>query len=99
MKGKLNTVVDKRRLWPATATASGIGGPIATTMLAVLLVACQASDMADIGTGLPTPTLAQTMTTNATHLPLEPLDQPVLDRPSSMHDSDLPGASIAAYGT
>lgn len=86
----------QRRLIASIALRTG--GLIGAVILGGLFVASCSSGVTDVGTTVAAPTSAETKIYAATLLLLERLDHTVVNQHSTAHDSDLPGASIAAYG-
>ena len=82
---------------PIASIALRTGGLIGAVILSGLFVAC-GSAVPDVGTAVATPTRAQTKTVAERHFLFERLDHAGVNQRSTAHDSDLPGASIAAYG-
>lgn len=89
----------ERQRRPVASIALRTGGLIGV-ILGGLFVASCGSGVSDVGTAVAAPTSAETKTAAATLslLLLERLDHTVVNQQSTAHDSDLPGASIAAYG-
>ena len=74
------------------------GGLIGAVMLSGLLLAACGSDVTDLGATVTAPGRAEAKTEAAAPLQHERFDHAVVNQRSAGHDSDLPGASIAAYG-
>ena len=74
------------------------GGLIGALMLSGLLLASCGSDVADLGATGAVLRLAADKTEAAVPLHHQRFDHSVVNQRSTWHDSDLPGASIAAYG-
>lgn len=97
MKRKLPTGGERLRR-PITALMLRTGGLIGAAMLGGLFVAACDSSVTDLGTAVAAPTRAPTKTAAERVSLFEPLDHSVVSQRSTAHESDLPGASIAAYG-
>jgi len=97
MTKKTHAGDDERQRRPVASIALKTGGLIGAVMLGGLLVASCGSGAADVGAAAAALTSAKTETDTATRLFLERLDHTVVNQHSTAHDSDLPGASIAAY--
>ena len=82
---------------PIASIALQTGGLIGVVILSGLLVASCGSDVTDIGTDVATLTRAEIKTRPERHFLFERLDHTGVNQRSTVHDSDLPGASIAAY--
>ena len=82
---------------PIASMALRTGGLIGAVILSGLFVACS-SAAPDVGTAVAAPTRAQTRTVAERQFLFERLDHTGVNQRSTAHDSDLPGASIAAYG-
>ena len=83
---------------PVASIACRTGGLIGAVMLSGLLVASCGSDLTDLGATLTASSSAEVKTAAAAPLPHGRLDHAGVNQRSTGHDSDLPGASIAAYG-
>ncbi len=83
---------------PLSSIACKTGGLIGAVMLSGLLVGACGSDLNGLGAGLTASSSAEVITAAAAPLQHERLDHTVVNQRSTGHDSDLPGASIAAYG-
>ncbi len=97
MTTKPNAGDGEQQRRPIAALALRTGGLIGAVILGGLFVASCGSSLTDVGTAVAAPTRAGTGTEAATRLLLERLDHTVVNQHSTAHDSDLPGASIAAY--
>ncbi|UUZ72729.1 hypothetical protein LP415_03690 [Polaromonas sp. P1(28)-8] len=98
MKKKPHAGDGERQRRPIASIALRTGGLIGAVILGGLFVASCGSGVTDVGTAVAAPTRAETETAAATPLLLGRLDHTVVNQHSTAHDSDLPGASIAAYG-
>ena len=96
MTTKPNAADRKSQRRPIASNALRTGGLIGTVILSGLLLACEGSGVTDVGTALAAPTRAQTKTVAERHFIFERLDHSVANQHGT-DDSDLPGASIAAY--
>lgn len=92
MTNKPNAAVGKRQRRPIAPIALRAGGLIGAVILGGLSVAC-GSGVPDVGAAV----AAQTKTVAERHFIFERFDHAVVNQHSTAHDSDLPGASIAAY--
>jgi hypothetical protein len=97
MATKPNAAVRKSQRRPNAFNALRTGGLIGTVILSGLLLACDGSGVTDAGTALAAPTRAQTKTVAERHFIFERLDHREPNQRGTAHDSDLPGASNAAY--
>ncbi len=87
----------ERQRRPIASIALRTGGLIGAVILGGLFVASCGSGVTDVGAAVAAPTSAETETDAAARFFLERLDHTVVNQHSTAHDSDLPGASIAAY--
>lgn len=83
---------------PIASIALRTGGLIGAVILSGLFVASCGSDVTGIGTDVAALTRAEIKTGAERHFPFERLDHTGVNQRSTAHDSDLPGASVAAYG-
>ena len=83
---------------PIASIACRTGGLIGAVVLSGLLLAACGSDLADLGASVTALSRAEVKTEAAAPLRHQWLDHAVVNQSSTTHDSDLPGASIAAYG-
>ena len=98
LRGLRRTFSRGRQRPPIASIALRACGLIGAVILGGLFVASCGSGVTDVGTAVAAPTSAETKIYAATLLLLERLDHTVVNQHSTAHDSDLPGASIAAYG-
>ena len=83
---------------PVASIACRTGGLIGAVMLSGLLVAACGLNLTDLGAASTASSSAEVKTVAAAPLPHERIDHAGVNQLSTSHDSDLPGASIAAYG-
>ncbi len=83
---------------PIASIALRTAGLIGAVILSGLFVASCAPGVTDVDTAVAAPTRAQNKTVAERHLAFERFDHSGVNQRSTAHDSDLPGASIAAYG-
>ncbi len=74
------------------------GGLIGAVVLSGLLVASCGSDATELGATVTALSRAEVKTEAVVPLQHKRLDHAVVNQSSTGHESDLPGASIAAYG-
>ncbi|ABE42672.1 hypothetical protein [Polaromonas sp. JS666] len=98
MKKKPHAGDSERQRRSIASIALITGSLIGAVILGGQYVASLASGVTVVGTAVAAPTRAETETAAATPLLLGRLDHTVVNQHSTAHDSDLPGASIAAYG-
>lgn len=92
MTSKTNAAVGELQRRPVASLTLRTGGLIGAVTLGGLLVAC-GSGTPDVGAAV----AAQTKTVAERHFIFERLDHSAVNQHSTANDSDLPGASIAAY--
>lgn len=92
MTNQPNAAAGERQRRPVAPAALRAGGLIGAVILGGLSVAC-GSGAPDVGAAA----AAQAKTAAERHFVFERLDHAVVTQRSTAHDSDLPGASIAAY--
>ena len=78
--------------------AGRTGGLIGAVILSGLLLAACGSDLADLGASMTAKRSHEATTEAAAPFQHQRFDHAVVNHRSTGHDSDLPGASIAAYG-
>ena len=83
---------------PIASTACKTGGLIATVMLSGLLLGACSSDVIDIGATAAVRGFAEAKTEAVVASQHQGFDHSVVNQRSTVYDSDLSGASIAAYG-
>lgn len=97
LRGLRRTFSRGRQRLPIASIALRACGLIGVVILGGLLVAC-GSSVPDAGAAVAAPTRARTKPVAERHFIFERLDHSVVNQHSTAHESDLPGASIAAYG-
>ena len=83
---------------PIASIACRTGGLIGTVVLSGLLLAACNSDVTELGAAVTALSRAEVKTEAAVPLRHQWLDHAVVNQSSTAHESDVPGASIAAYG-
>ena len=83
---------------PIASIACRTGGVIGTVVFSGLLLAACGSDLTELGASVTALSSHEVKTEAAAPLRHQWLDHAVVNHRSTGHDSDLPGASIAAYG-
>ena len=83
---------------PIASIACRTGGLIGTVVFSGLLLAACGSDLTELGASVTALSSHEVKTEAAAPLRHQWLDHAVVNHRSTGHDSDLPGASIAAYG-
>ena len=89
---------EARPIASIASIACRTGGLIGAVVLSGLLVASCGSDVTELGATVTALSRAEVRTAAAAPLQHERLDHAMVNQRSTGHDSDLPGASIAAYG-
>ena len=83
---------------PIASIACRTGGLIGAVVLSGLLLAACGSDLTDLGATVTALGSHEVKTEAAAPSQHQRFDHAVVNHRSTGHDSDLPGASIAAYG-
>lgn len=96
MTKKLNAAFDRPQRHPVAASGRKIGGLIGTVLVCGQFAACS-SDVPEIRATEAVAARVPTKTAADTCFTFERFGQVVMHHCNTTHDSDLPGASIAAY--
>ena len=83
---------------PIASIACRTGGLIGTVVFSGLLLAACGSDLTELGASVTALSSHEVKTEAAAPSQHQWFDHAVVNQRSTGHDSDLPGASIAAYG-
>ena len=92
-----HSVKNNNEARPIALTARRLGGLIGAVVFSGLLLAACGSDLADLGATVTALSRAEVKTEAATPLQHHRFDHAVVNQSSTGHESDVPGASIAAY--